>query len=149
MWLEIGEQVLARYHHTGRAGCVDLVAREDQHIEITVTLTAHLHRKMGHQLGSVDHQQGAVAVGKLGRFVHGIDDAGDVGDARDGDVVDPVLVLFQRLFHSIKVDAAEGMHRHPCRHMDDLAEMFPVRQVVGMVLHDRRDHHIPVGAFFA
>ena len=104
---------------------------------------------MRDHLGSIDHEQRAIAMREFGQFMDWVDDSGDIRDAGDGHIVDPLTMLLECVFDGLNADAAHRRGSRFCRNVDDMLKVFAVRQVIGVMFHDRRDDDIAPGSLCA
>lgn len=65
------------------------------------------NRHVRRHLCGINHDQRAIPVRHLGNLVDGIDNAVDIRHPGDGDVIDFICVLAQRLFEQAEIDAAK------------------------------------------
>ena len=105
-----------------------------------VVVGAHGDDPVRRELGGVDEDPPADGVDLLGQAVHRLDHAGHVGRATDGQQRDAAGEAAEVAFEIVLVQRAVGSGAD----VHDLGP-GPPREVVGVVLEQRREHHRVVG----
>ena len=114
--------------------------RQGDEVEVLgIVVWPHVEWTVGGELGGVDEDPPAGGVHLAGEPVDRLHHAGDVGRAGHGEQGDAAGVPAQAVVEVVLVQAALGTRPHV-----DRAGAGPPRQIVGVVLEQRRQHDVAI-----